>query len=336
MKILVTGGAGFIGSHTCVALIKSGFIPVIVDDFSNSNNKNLKGVEKITGQKLIFYKIDCKDYRALTRVFQQEKNIKGAIHFAAFKSVNESVKFPQKYHENNVGSTQNLLRVLEEQNVTNLVFSSSCTVYGQPAVLPVTEESPIKKAESPYGETKQICETLINNKYKQRQKLVKSCILRYFNPIGAHETSLIGEYPLDIPNNLVPYITQTAAKIREELIVFGDDYNTPDGSCIRDYIHVMDLAEAHLFSLQWLFNQEKSTNEIYNIGTGNGSSVLEVIRSFEEVNNLKLNYKIGKRREGDIEKIYASTKKANKTLNWQAKRTVKQALRDAWCFQKTL
>ena len=335
MKILVTGGAGFIGSHTCVALINSGITPVVVDNFSNSNKKNLKGIEKITGEKIIFYKLDCRDYNALTDVFQKEKKIEGAIHFAAFKSVEESHRFPEKYFKNNVDSTKTLLRVLQKQNVVNLVFSSSCTVYGKPSALPVTEQMPIKKTESPYGETKQICELLIEAE-SNNSLFFKSCILRYFNPIGAHLTGLIGERLLGAPNNLVPYITETAAQIRKEVIVFGDTYDTRDGTCIRDYIHVMDLAEAHVCALKWLYNNKKSTNEVFNIGTGKGVSVLEIVKKFETVNNIQLNYKIGKKRQGDIDKIYASTKKANKTLNWQAKRTIKQALKDAWRFQKTL
>jgi len=336
MKILVTGGAGYIGSHTCVVLSQSGITPVVLDNFSNANKRILEGAEKILNKKIKLHKVNCADYFALKKVFQDEKDIGGVIHFAAFKSVGESVQYPKKYHKNNVGSMEVLLRVMQEEGVKNLVFSSSCTVYGQPDLLPVTEESPIKKAESPYGETKQICEALIYEAIKKGTEL-KACVLRYFNPIGAHPTGLIGEYPLNTPNNLIPYITQTAAGIREELTVFGDDYDTEDGTCIRDYIHVMDLAEAHLSSIEWLDKETENTFfEIFNIGTGQGNTVMELVQVFQEVNEMKLNYKVGPRREGDIEKIYAETKKANKILNWQTKRTIQDALKDAWCFQKAL
>ena len=255
MKILVTGGAGYIGSHTCVILSKSGITPVIVDNFSNADERILHGVESILNKKITTYRQDCTDYSALKDVFKKEGNIEGVIHFAAFKSVGESVEKPEKYHKNNVGSMETLLKVMHQEKVQNLVFSSSCTVYGQPEVLPVTEKSPIKKAESPYGETKQICESLIQSAIDKGQVL-KACILRYFNPIGAHPTGLIGEYPLNIPNNLIPYITQTAAGIRKKLIIFGDNYNTKDGTCIRDYIHVMDLAEGHCFALENLLKSD--------------------------------------------------------------------------------
>ncbi len=266
----------------------------------------------------------------MKNVFRNEVNIEGVIHFAAYKAVGESVDFPNKYYLNNVGSLATLSDVMNELGVSNLVFSSSCTVYGEPDHLPVTEETPMKPAESPYGYTKQICEKLLFDNFRSKISNISSVILRYFNPIGAHPSALIGELPLGRPSNLVPFITQVASGKLSKLTIFGDDYNTPDGTCIRDYIHVVDLAKAHVSSLNWLFNSTKKECEVFNIGTGRGNSVLELVKTFEKVNGIKLNYEIGKRRDGDIEKIYADVSKANTILGWKTEKTLEDSLKDAW------
>lgn len=335
LKILVTGGAGFIGSHTVVALVEAGFEPVIVDDFSNSEPTVLDGIRKILGRDVTFYDADCNDADALNRIFDQE-SITGVIHFAAFKAVGESVQQPLKYYRNNLGSTMLLLDLMCQHQVHNLVFSSSCTVYGQPEHLPVTELTPRLPAQSPYGNTKAICEDIIRDTAYAVAPL-KALALRYFNPIGAHPSAEIGELPRGVPGNLVPFLTQTAAGKRASLTVFGDDYNTPDGTCVRDFIHVMDLAEAHVQALT-LLNQtnEDASYDIFNIGTGHGASVLELIKTFESVNGVKLNYTLGPRREGDIEQIYADVTKANRDLGWQARRSLADALKDAWHWQQKL
>lgn len=334
MKVLVTGGAGYIGSHTVVELIHSGYSPIIVDDFRNSEDWIIQEVEKIVEQHVIVYQCDCTNYEELKSVFLQEKDIHAVIHFAADKAVGESVDQPLKYYKNNVGSLVNLLVVMEEFNCNQLVFSSSCTVYGTPDTIPVDESAPIKKAESPYGNTKIISEQIIQDAAIANAQL-KAVILRYFNPIGAHSSGMIGELPLGKPNNLVPFITQTASGVREELVVFGDDYDTPDGTCIRDYIHVSDLAEAHCKAINYL---KKGTNQIehINIGTGQGTSVLEIIETFEEVYGKKLPWKFGERRSGDVVQIFAASEKAEKLLNWRSQYSISDALRHAWKWEKRI
>ena len=335
-KIIVTGGAGFIGSHTVIELSNSGFEPIVIDNFINSEPSILKGIQQITGKKVKNYEIDCNDKEAMSKVFEVEKNIAGVIHFAAYKAVGESVQHPLKYYYNNVGSIITLLEVMTHYNANNLVFSSSCTVYGQPAKLPVTEKSPVLKANSPYGNTKQICEEILfDSVYAQMP--IKAISLRYFNPIGAHPSSQIGELPIGVPGNLVPFITQTAAGLRDSITVFGGDYNTTDGTCLRDYIHVMDLAKAHVKALELLALQKnKSFYDVFNIGTGNPNSVLEIINTFEKVSGTKVNYKIGPRRDGDVEKVYADVKKANTVLKWKTEKTLEDSLRDAWNWQVKL
>ena len=331
-KILVTGGAGFIGSHTVVELYEAGFEPVILDNLSNSSLTVLKGLENITGKKISFYQQDCNDEIALNRIFEREGHIDGVIHFAADKAVGESVNNPLKYYGNNLGSLIALIKTMEKFGVNDLVFSSSCTVYGEPDELPVTENTPIKPASSPYGNTKQVGEQIIKD-YFTVSKRFSSVLLRYFNPIGAHPTAFIGELPLGVPNNLVPFITQTAAGLREKLTVYGNDYNTPDGTCIRDYIHVVDLAKAHVAALNWLFEQTDKKLEILNVGTGQGCSVLEIIKNFELTTGQKLNYVIGSRRPGDVEKVYADASTIKKVLGWQARLSLTDALGDAWNWQ---
>lgn len=336
-SILVVGGAGFIGSHTFVELQSSGYQPVIVDDFSNAEEVVLDRLRDITGlAEIRCYKGDAADKNFMREVFQSEPDLVGVIHFAAFKAVGESVEQPLKYYENNLGSTLVLLEVMLEFGVQNLVFSSSCTVYGIPDSLPVTELTPRKDAFSPYGNTKKICEDIIQDVVTSGVA-INAILLRYFNPIGAHPSGLIGELPLGVPNNLIPFVTQTAAGIREELTVFGDDYDTLDGTCIRDYIHVVDLANAHVKSLDYLSGvNEVGCCEAVNVGTGNGNSVLEVIKTFEKVANLKLNYKVGPKRSGDVPAIYANADKAREVLKWQAQLTLEDALRDAWRWQGVL
>ncbi|MCR4343594.1 MAG: UDP-glucose 4-epimerase GalE [Candidatus Scalindua sp.] len=333
-KILVTGGAGYIGSHTVVELYHSGFQTVIVDNFSNSEKRVLDGIKAIIKQPVTLYEGNCNDETFLKNVFQQEPDITGVIHFAAYKAVGESVQKPLDYYQNNIGSLMTLLKVMSAFHVSNLVFSSSCTVYGQPDQLPVTEQSPKKMAESPYGNTKQICEEILEDFVKSQAQL-KVTLLRYFNPIGAHPSAHIGELPIGVPNNLVPFIMQTASGIREKLTVFGDDYNTPDGTCIRDYIHVVDLAKAHVKSLYYLEQREGSSFfDIFNLGTGQGNSVMEVIKAFEQIQKEHLNYTIGPRRSGDVEQVYANVDKAGTLFNWKAELSLEEALIDAWRWQK--
>lgn len=335
-KILVTGGAGYIGSHTVVALNKAGYEPVLVDNFSNSEERALEGLQKILGKAVSCHKIDCNDRPAMEKVFQQEGPISGVIHFAAYKAVGESVAEPLKYYQNNVGSLLVLLELMQQFEVKDLVFSSSCTVYGQPEQLPVTEETPTQPANSPYGRTKQMCEDILKDVIASDASL-RVASLRYFNPVGAHESGKIGELPLGVPNNLIPFVTQTAAGIREKLTVFGDDYNTPDGTCIRDYIHVMDLAEAHIKAFEYLNRQaDKPFYDVVNVGTGEGNTVLEVVKTFEAVSGQSLNYEIGPRRPGDVEKVWADVSKANKVLQWKTRYSLEDSLRHAWQWQQNL
>lgn len=335
-KIIVTGGAGFIGTHTVLELIQAGFTPIIIDNFSNSFPFIIDNLEKLVKQKLTVYDIDCNDEKAMNMVFSTEKNIEGVIHFAAYKAVGESVSEPVKYYKNNIGSLVTLLKVMEKHQVSQLVFSSSCTVYGQPEKLPVTELTPIQSALSPYGNTKQIGEEILKDSIFAGTSL-KAIALRYFNPIGAHESNLIGELPIGKPNNLVPFITQNAIGLRDGLTVFGDTYPTPDGSCIRDYIHVVDVAKAHVKALVYADKQtEKSFFDFFNLGTGKGNSVFEVINTFEKVSNKKLNYQIGPTRYGDVAKVYADVTKSKEILGWQTDKTLEDALLDAWNWQKHL
>ncbi|MDO9153802.1 MAG: UDP-glucose 4-epimerase GalE [Paludibacter sp.] len=335
-KILVTGGTGYIGSHTVVELINEGFEVVIVDNLSNSNIDVLNGIEKITGIKPAFENIDCIDYVALDRMFEKYRDIKAIIHFAASKAVGESVEKPLLYYRNNLVSLINLLQLMPIHKIKNFVFSSSCTVYGQPDILPVTEEAPMKVALSPYGNTKQIGEEIIKDTINANP-FYNSIILRYFNPIGAHATAEIGELPNGVPNNLLPFVAQTAIGLRKQLQVFGNDYNTPDGSCIRDYIHVVDLAKAHVIAVRRLIeNEYRNQIEIFNLGTGRGLSVLEIIETFEKVNQVKVPYKIVGRRAGDIEKVWADPSYANNVLGWKATETVNETLRSAWEWEKNI
>ncbi len=335
-KILVTGGTGYIGSHTVVELQQAGYEVIIVDNLSNSKIEVTDNIAKITGKKPEFEQFDLCDNERTKRFFAQHREIVAVIHFAAYKAVGESVELPLKYYANNLMSMINVLTGMVENNIQNLVFSSSCTVYGQPEILPVTENAPILKAFAPYGNTKQMCEEIIEFTTAAHKQL-KTIALRYFNPIGAHKSSFIGELPLGVPNNLVPFITQTAAKLRPQLNVFGSDYNTPDGTAIRDYINVTDLALAHVVAIERLIqNNNKSQYEFFNIGTGNGVSVMEVIKSFEKVSGQKLNYRITARRAGDIEKIWAETSLAERELGWTAKKTLDETMLSAWNWQKHL
>jgi len=333
-NILVTGGAGFIGSHTVVELIGAGYQPVIVDNFSNSKMEVLDQLEKITDQKITLYKGDYQDKKLLKQIFDKEK-IQGVIHFAAYKAVGESVQKPLAYYLNNVAGLVNLLEAMEENNVPNLVFSSSCTVYGEPDNLPIGEEAPVKPAASPYGATKQMSEVIIQDTVAASKQL-RAVSLRYFNPIGAHPSALIGELPIGVPANLVPFVTQSAAGIRDKLTVFGNDYPTPDGTNIRDYIHVVDLAAAHVKALEYLAKQKPKFYDVFNIGTGQGTTVLEIIKTFQKVTGQKVPYQIGPRRDGDVVAVYASAEKSHKILGWKAKKTLDEALADAWRWQQTL
>ncbi|OJX90480.1 MAG: UDP-glucose 4-epimerase GalE [Paludibacter sp. 47-17] len=336
-KVLVTGGTGYIGSHTVVELINEGFEVVIVDNLSNSNVAVLDGIEKITGVRPAFENIDCVDYVSMDRMFAKYENIDSIIHFAASKAVGESVEKPLMYYRNNLVSLINILQLMPIHKVRNFVFSSSCTVYGQPDVLPVTEDAPIKPAMSPYGNTKQIGEEIIRDTIHAAPASYQSIILRYFNPIGAHSTAEIGELPNGVPNNLLPFVTQTAIGIRKQLQVFGDDYDTPDGSCIRDYIHVVDLAKAHVVAVKRMLQGKSLSNvETFNLGTGRGLSVLEILTTFEKVNEVKVPYKIVGRREGDIEKVWADPTIANEVLGWKATETVEETLRSAWAWEQKL
>jgi UDP-glucose 4-epimerase len=331
-KILVTGGLGFIGSHTVVELVNSGYEPVIVDDLSNSDPKIIDQLAKIIGYKPTFYKLDLCDEKGVYELAGKEPDITGIIHFAASKAVGESVQQPIKYYRNNFFSLINVLNAFKQKPV-NFVFSSSCTVYGQPDVLPVTESAPVKTAESPYGNTKQIAEEILVDMQKAGSNY-KVIALRYFNPVGAHESALIGELPIGVPQNLVPFITQTAIGKREKITVFGDDYNTPDGSCIRDYIHVVDLAKAHVAALKLMETAEFKGYDVFNLGTGTGSSVLEVIHAFENSTGEKLNYIIGPRRAGDIEQVWGDVAKSKKVLKWQTELDLDTMLQSAWEWEK--
>ncbi len=333
-KILVTGGTGYIGSHTVVELQESGYEVVVIDDLSNSSLDVLDNIEKITGKKPTFEQFNLADKEKTVDFFKRNEGIEAIIHFAAFKAVGESVGIPLEYYRNNLVSLMNLLDCQREFNVENIVFSSSCTVYGQPEKLPVTEATPRKDAESPYGNTKRVSEDILKESVAAYPG-IKGIALRYFNPIGAHPTALIGELPLGVPQNLVPFITQTAAGLRDELKVFGDDYNTPDGSAIRDYINVVDLAKAHVIAIERLLQGKNKTNyEIFNLGTGDGLSVLEVVTGFERATGLKLNYKIVDRRAGDVEQIWADTTYANEELGWKAEKGLDETLLSAWNWEK--
>lgn len=336
-KILVTGGTGYIGSHTVVELIESGYDVVIVDNLSNSSVEVLDGIEKIVGIRPAFENIDCMDYVAMDHMFDKYGPIDAIIHFAASKAVGESVEKPLLYYRNNLVSLMNILQLMPVHKVKHFVFSSSCTVYGQPEELPVTENAPILPALSPYGNTKQIGEEIIRDTIYSSPENYSSILLRYFNPIGAHASAEIGELPIGVPNNLIPFVTQTAAGIRKQLQIFGIDYNTPDGSCIRDYIHVVDLAKAHVLAVERLIQEKSKDNlEIFNLGTGRGLSVLEIVKTFEKVNNVKVPHKIVGRREGDIEQVWADPTYANEVLNWKAKETVEETLRSAWAWEMNL
>ena len=337
-KILVAGGTGYIGSHTTVELQNAGYEVVIIDDLSNSNIEVLDGIERITGIRPAFVKLDLKDKEATRAALKEHDGIKGVILFAASKAVGESVQQPLKYYRNNITTLINILELMPEFDMKGIVFSSSCTVYGQPdpEFLPVTENAPIKPAMSPYGNTKQINEEIIQDTIHAGAHF-KSIILRYFNPIGAHPSAEIGELPNGVPQNLIPYLTQTAMGIRKELSVFGDDYNTPDGSCIRDYINVVDLAKAHVIAMdRMLQNKSEEKVEIFNLGTGNGVSVLELINTFEKKTGVKVPHKIVGRREGDIEKVWANPERANKVLGWKAEETLEDTLQSAWDWQVKL
>ena len=333
--VLVSGGAGYIGSHTTVELINAGYDVVVADNLSNSDMSGVEGVRKITGVDVPFVNVDCCDKEAFRKVFEQY-NFNSVIHFAAFKAVGESVTDPMKYYRNNLDSFMNVLELMREFNRPNVVFSSSATVYGEADELPVTELTPRKPATSAYGNTKQMCEDILRDTVTAYDGL-KGIALRYFNPIGAHPSALIGELPRGVPQNLVPFITQTAAGVRECLSVFGDDYDTPDGSCLRDYIDVVDLAKAHVVAITRMVEEKnKQKYEIFNVGTGNGVSVLELVNSFERVNELKLNYKIAPRRPGDVVAIWADTTLANEELGWKAERSLDETLRSAWAWEKNV
>lgn len=335
--VLITGGTGYIGSHTAVEFLQKGYQVIIVDNLSNSQKNVLDGIEAITGKMPLFYQVDCTDKEAMLQLFRQH-TIDGVIHFAASKAVGESVQKPLLYYRNNLLSLIVLLECMQECAVDHLVFSSSCTVYGQPKQLPVSEEAPILPATSPYGNTKQINEEIIRDTAHADQATLKAIILRYFNPIGAHPSSIIGEEPRGVPQNLVPFLTQTVAGIRKELAVFGNDYSTPDGSCIRDYIYIVDLAKAHLAAFERLFQKKTrpASVEVFNVGTGKGASVLELIAAFEKATGEKVPYRVADRREGDIEAIWADPKKANEELGWKADTSLEDTLLTAWNWQKKL
>ena len=335
-RILVTGGTGYIGSHTVVELQNAGYEVIIVDNLSNSNAGVVDQIEKVTGIRPAFEHLDCLDYAGMDAMFAKYAGIKAVIHFAASKAVGESVQKPLLYYRNNLVSLINLLELMPKHGVEGIVFSSSCTVYGQPDELPVTESAPIKKAESPYGNTKQINEEIIRDTVTSGSP-INAILLRYFNPIGAHPSALIGELPNGVPQNLIPYLTQTAIGIREKLSVFGDDYNTPDGSCIRDYINVVDLAKAHVVAIRRILEKKQEEQvEVFNIGTGRGLSVLELVHLFEESTGVKFNYQIVGRRAGDIEQVWANPERANNVLGWKAETSVEDTLRSAWKWQLKL
>jgi UDP-glucose 4-epimerase len=335
MKVLVTGGLGFIGSHTVVELQNEGFEVVIIDNLSNSSEEVLKGIVAITGKKPLFEKVDLREKKNVQDFFQKHNDVLGVIHFAASKAVGESVENPLLYYENNIGTLVYILQELEKKPEANFIFSSSCTVYGQAEKMPITENAPVQQPMSPYGNTKKIGEEIIHDVAKVTN--INAILLRYFNPIGSHPSAEIGELPIGVPQNLVPFITQTGFGLRQELSVFGDDYPTPDGTCIRDYIHVVDLAKAHVIALQRLLNKKNIEKvETFNLGTGTGSSVLEVIHSFEKVSGKKLPYKIVPRREGDITSAYANTDKANNVLGWKAQSTLDEAMASAWKWEQKI
>ncbi len=333
--VLVTGGAGYIGTHTTVELVNAGYDVVIVDNLSNAEMAAVEGVRKITGVDVPFEKVDCCDKDALNKIFEKYK-FNSIIHFAASKAVGESVLKPLLYYRNNITSLLNVLTLMKEHGVRNIVFSSSCTVYGQPKKLPVTEQTPRQPATSPYGNTKQICEDILRDTVSAYPEIF-GIALRYFNPIGAHPSALIGELPKGVPGNLVPFITQTAAGLRDHLSIFGNDYDTPDGTAIRDYIDVVDLAKAHVVAVGRMINGKSLKNyEFFNIGTGNGVSVMELVNAFQKVNGVKVPYEIVGRRAGDIEKIWADTSYANKELGWKAERSLEDTLASAWAWEKKL
>jgi len=325
--ILITGGAGYIGSHAVVELYNSGYRPIIVDNFSNSSIKNIEGIEQIIKNKVAFHEFDCTDEDQMNELFKIESNIEAVIHFAAFKAVEESVREPKKYFDNNIGSFEVLLKTMKKYKIDNIVFSSSACVYGSPDIFPVSESAAFKKAESPYGETKQLCEKLID------KSDINSISLRYFNPVGSHDTCLIGDCSADKPNNLVPIICEVASGKRKTMEIFGNDYNTIDGTCVRDYIHVVDLAKAHVAALNHILNSKK-IKTAYNIGVGKGVSVQEVVDSFEQINDIKISYKIGPRRAGDVEEIYSDNSKINKELKWFPIMSFGSALKTAWIWEK--
>lgn len=334
-SVLVAGGAGYIGSHTVVELINAGYEVVVVDNLSNSDISSLEGINKITGVKPTFYNVDCCDKGALSEVFKRH-DFNSVIHFAAFKAVGESVEQPAKYYRNNLLSFMNVLELMVEYGRRNVVFSSSATVYGDADELPVTEDTPRKPATSPYGNTKQMSEDILRDSVRANSSL-RGIALRYFNPIGAHPSALIGELPRGVPNNLVPYITQTAAGIRECLSIFGQDYPTPDGSCLRDYIDIVDLAKAHVAAIDRMVEERgKESYEVFNIGTGRPVSVFELVKVFEEANNLKLNYKVAPRRAGDVPAVWADTTRANEVLGWRAERALVDTLKAAWQWERSV
>ena len=334
-KILVTGGTGYIGSHTVVELHAAGYEVVVIDNLSNSNIEVLDGIEKISGKRPVFVKGDCTDVATLRKLFEENPGINAIINFAASKAVGESVQKPLLYYRNNLNTLTNLLELMPEFGVKGFVFSSSCTVYGEPDVNPVTEESPIKKATSPYGNTKQISEEIITD-FINSGAPIKSVILRYFNPVGAHPSAEIGELPNGVPQNLIPYLTQTAIGIRKQLNVFGNDYNTPDGYCIRDFINVVDLAKAHVCAVDRMLEKDGEALEIYNLGTGRGLSVMELITAFESATGVKVPYQVVERRAGDIEKVWGDPSRANKILGWKAQATIEDTMRSAWNWQLKL
>ena len=334
-NVIVTGGAGFIGSHTCVELFHAGYNPIIVDDLRNSEERSIHGIARICGTSPTVFRIDCADEPAMAHMLEQVGQVHGAIHFAADKAVGESVQQPLKYYHNNIGSLVVLVRLLARNGPPRVVFSSSCTVYGQPDSLPVNETASDRRAMSPYGFTKVVCEQLLRD-LTASDTTSKAVLLRYFNPVGAHPSALIGELPLGVPNNLVPFVTQTAAGLRKQLTVFGTDYDTPDGSCIRDYIHVVDLARAHVRALEWMDERDAPVCEVFNIGTGKGNSVLEVIDAFEKATGVPLPYINGPRRAGDTTSVYADTTKSREVLRWSPELSLQDALRDAWKWQQAI
>ncbi|MGY6561608.1 MAG: UDP-glucose 4-epimerase GalE [Luteibaculaceae bacterium] len=334
-KVLVTGGTGFIGSHTVISLVEKGYEPILIDNFSNSIPQILGRIKSITGKDIRFFEGDCTDFSFLKNVVNQVNGVESIIHFAAFKAVGESVEEPLKYFQNNLGSTINILYLAKELKIAKLVFSSSCTVYGEPDTLPVTEETPEKPANSPYGYTKQVCERMIKD-FCHANPWFKAVLLRYFNPVGAHPSGLLGELPQGVPNNLFPYIMQTAAGVRAQLSIYGSDYPTQDGTCIRDYIHVSDLADTHVLSLDYLVSTQNKNLEIFNVGVGKGASVLEVINAFEASTGVKVKYSFAPRRAGDVVQIFADNQKIVTAFGWQPKFTLADSCLHAWQWQKQL